>query len=527
MASLDMSLVWSLAPLPLAFLVATRLRAPGWLLERNTLRAWLGPVLALALPTTAILVAVPLVRMYEIPWADPGIALEPITAEQRQTAGLYLEAANRMIPIAPPLEAIAAPVPKTSKAPARQPTLDELHALYPRQIEWLKKNEAVLALALQISRRPGQTGLGMAWHGQSADGFYDNVGYLVLLSGRQLESQGKLDAALERYLAVLRMAAQLRGPGWSAIANQFELMVDESLWLWATRPGQTPQRIAAAIQAVAQIAAARKSPREFIESDYRRARAYLAIDPDLVGALATDENTIELVNFYARWLPWERARALRALNVMAAEELEKCRQAEVAGSSSYLLRPSDLGLAPGMEGPANRSPFSVVSVAIISEAYRRGQWTANLLLKVPLSDSQMLVSDWLVVETRCRATQVILALEAWRLEHKALPKSLDELVGPYLQRVPIDPFAREPFRYLPAGLSTPLAWYPQQFAPAQTIAPGKPLLWSTGRLVQVVDRGAKEPRKRYVIASPGQVVSPGTPVKENDVWRAGWAFPIP
>ena len=40
--------LWSVLPIPLALLLATRLRTANWLLERNTLRAWLLPGLVLA-----------------------------------------------------------------------------------------------------------------------------------------------------------------------------------------------------------------------------------------------------------------------------------------------------------------------------------------------------------------------------------------------------------------------------------------------------------------------------------------------
>ena len=59
--------LWSVLPIPLALLLASRLRTRDWLLERNTCRAWLLPALALAVPSVAILAAVPLYRIYQVP----------------------------------------------------------------------------------------------------------------------------------------------------------------------------------------------------------------------------------------------------------------------------------------------------------------------------------------------------------------------------------------------------------------------------------------------------------------------------
>ena len=56
---LGLSWLWSVAPLPLAFLFATWLHAPDWLVERKTWRARLRPALVVAVPALAILVAIP------------------------------------------------------------------------------------------------------------------------------------------------------------------------------------------------------------------------------------------------------------------------------------------------------------------------------------------------------------------------------------------------------------------------------------------------------------------------------------
>ena len=53
-----------------------------------------------------------------------------------------------------------------------------------------------------------------------------------------------------------------------------------------------------------------------------------------------------------------------------------------------------------------------------------------------------------------RANCVVLALMAWKLEHGQLPDKLDELVGPYLKKLPLDPHSTGlPFKYFPKGIS--------------------------------------------------------------------------
>ena len=79
--------LWSVLPLPLAFLLATRLRTANWLLERNRPRAWLLPALVLVVPVVALLTAVPLYRIYQIPALGPDFSFAkyegPMTPEQR------------------------------------------------------------------------------------------------------------------------------------------------------------------------------------------------------------------------------------------------------------------------------------------------------------------------------------------------------------------------------------------------------------------------------------------------------------
>jgi hypothetical protein len=60
-----------------------------------------------------------------------------------------------------------------------------------------------------------------------------------------------------------------------------------------------------------------------------------------------------------------------------------------------------------------------------------------------------------IEETDFRATKIVLALEAWRLEHGELPKTLDELAPSQLTAVPRDPAWNQPFLYYPEGLLEP------------------------------------------------------------------------
>ena len=97
---LCLSWVWSVAPLPLAFLAFTWLNAPNWLAEPKSWRTRLHLALVIASPVALILAAVPLVRVYEVPLTGPGFDVaeltRPVTAEDKET--LACLSAGRRVP---------------------------------------------------------------------------------------------------------------------------------------------------------------------------------------------------------------------------------------------------------------------------------------------------------------------------------------------------------------------------------------------------------------------------------------------
>ncbi len=89
---LGLSWLWTVGPLLLAFMAATWLHAPNWLVERKNWRGRLRLALVVAVPALAILVAIPLVRVYEIPLVEPGFDVNewtrPATPEEQETLAL-------------------------------------------------------------------------------------------------------------------------------------------------------------------------------------------------------------------------------------------------------------------------------------------------------------------------------------------------------------------------------------------------------------------------------------------------------
>jgi hypothetical protein len=126
----------------------------------------------------------------------------------------------------------------------------------------------------------------------------------------------------------------------------------------------------------------------------------------------------------------------------------------------------------------------------------------------------------LKVETYRRATRLILALEAWKLEHRELPKSLDELEDKYLDKVPVDPYTGKAFGYGPTGFPYSIVSEPG-FAATRTLEPGRPYIacdtWSAETYYPdaAIDKSSS--------ASGGFEESKGV----CEVWKGVWVFPIP
>jgi ABC-type transport system involved in multi-copper enzyme maturation permease subunit len=501
---------WSVVPIPLALLLATWLRAGGWLLERDTLRAWLGPILALMVPAVAVLTAVPAYRVYQIPAVDPGFSPEefarPATAEERETFQMYYRASLMYVPREAPKRA-----PDVASESAPPESEAERTA---RDAAWIKANQEAIGLMLTASRRPTCDFFDPLSDPSKAE-VLQRCRFLcdaLVASAAQLESEGKLDATWERYEAAVRVSLHFRhrgawmGPG---VADRVEGNVYGRLPTWAAQPGQTPQRIEAAIRQLAKLAEHVPSRSEAIKSDYLRTRRVISSGP----AAFAQEIDRTRPRFWAtlamQRLPWERARALRILNLMTARDLKSFSEVESAISreASFVL-PDDFRDDP--EWLAMMRPTPLLAALHYWFHYGGRSWACT--------------RDLASIETRRRAVRLLLALEARKIEHGELPKKLDELTPSYLDRLPADPYSAEQFQYFPQGLPIPITSAPWDGGEPEVIRAHTPLIWSTSESVIVKDAGEGIPDRYRIVTGRG---TSRRPTSEYDVWASGWSFPLP
>jgi hypothetical protein len=513
MFMLTMSWWWSVAPLPVVFWAATWLWAPHWLVERSGWRSRVREIAPVVAPLVLILVAIPFVRVYQIPEVDPGVSLEesahPVTPEEKATAELYLKAQGQMFEATGKLNRLAgslaaAPVgnsppgvamPSPAQFSVEAPKNESDAALTKSEAAWLQANQEALALVLQASQRKNASF-------DEPVPLAAELTRLVVLSARQLESEGKLDAALDRYLAALRVCYHLwQRQRWQQNENLERPICERLVW-WATRRGQTRAQIVTAIRRLREAAVEAPSPYEEIESGYRRTRQMLDNVADLKPASRSDDEP--LLRFALRWLPWERARVVRQLNFWTTECLTDCRRWEKAAAvnGQVILAEDDRTL--------HFSDCDYVADVWVDYTPFAWSWQA---VNTSVANG----------ETERRVTQILLALEGWKTEHGQLPASLDKLVGPYFDVLPNDPFTGKPFRYFPNGVPIPLTRQngPYVWMSAAGGAPiprDTPFIWSAGWDLSEVGDELRD--RRYPIGL-GPIVS------GDDIYQRAWIFVIP
>ncbi len=485
------SWLWSMLPIPLALLLATRLRVRDWLLERNTFRAWLFPGLALAIPTVVLLVAVPLYRVYQIPLVDPGFSPEEfareMTPEERTTFEQYEQAIQKS---------------DTSR-------------------------EEALSLAIKASRGTLFDPEGKL---SSTNGIL-NLAVLLIESTEELERGGKLDEALERYLAAIRIAGQCRDwyqfrleDYWTAgdFAYYTESRVYKRLPSWAAHPDQTPERMLDAQRQLEELAAD-YSINNTIKRNYVQLRRYIEGDPEAIQVFESPEQ-VRRENWAMFWLrlPWERARCRRILNMWIRNMLTLSERVDREARSGQRLWWHNIA--------ANRNPpykpWNALHFYVLDD----------LIEDIPFAlwGDIRIHRQRAAIETERRAVRVILALEAWKLQHGSLPKTLDELVGPCLDQLPNDPYTGKPFLYFPEGLPASLIWCQVSICSLSAdfeMTAHKPFIWSAGTKVRPIEYPGVEKESnlyRYaIIIASGEQDAYYRAATENEIWASGWPFPIP
>jgi ABC-type transport system involved in multi-copper enzyme maturation permease subunit len=516
---------WSVLPIPLAFLLATWLRTPHWLVERKTLRAWLPAALALFVPAAALVTAVALHRIYEVPSVTPGFSTEeltrPETAAEQAAIDLYQKA--RMSINFKPVEKKVGNV-GTWDLPENSERLQLSNA----RIAWVDANSRAIAMAMEISRGKELYLAGSLARSTEATTLHDaayRLAQLLLCSGLELEERGDLDAALDRYLATVRISVQVRHCTDSYCYHSgdvIEQMTYQVFPYWAARPKQTPARIIAAAAELDKITANLPPDKDGLKREYLRLhRALSGGFPAIIANYGGSHEELIPLTWLWSHLPWERARALRLLDVLTRRQLDELDEVQAAAGRGDAIPQPPYALLYHRQMEFPYALHRAICVPPIlgdlqsDQANRIRCYTGMLALR--------------------RGIRLSLILEAWKLRHGALPKRLDELIGHDLAHIPIDPITGIPFRFVRDGGGIPLHWQQEfryGFVGGGNVAANVPFVWSAG--TDVIFTGLREgqtdpDRFDYRIVDEPWREKPYQrfPNSDYDLWEAGMSIPVP
>ncbi|MEX0612052.1 MAG: hypothetical protein WD738_14435 [Pirellulales bacterium] len=515
-----------LLPLAVGLMLATWLRAPDWITQRHAWHTWTFPALAILVPILMIGALLPFARLMQVPKvaiydgqpaaveaaiaAEVDSYLRGDTAEARETGELYIKAAENLA--AGPKENFLArwETPGRLWTPgglleSRIPA-DELDEFRQAEKEQLELNRASIAEAvaavIEISKRPtcrfdfdvnmiapNPRNERRDW---SLDSYplYEKLtrlqSYLLVadqISRRLYGDSDEIDKMtfFERAMASLRMSEHIRSGQPSVIfldQLQREQVTLQGIGRWTMQQRRTKEELRNAIETLTGHFRTWPGLDAALIADHLLVRETLeGNQPPLVLAQSPTSPAVHLA-LLANALPWERERALRALDRITLQNIRDAGRLNDYLTSST---PIDVGtqylrlwLRPLYYYYWDNLPASwqVKEHDSATSYLTRLEYQA----RVPIHELYRAYCDNFVCR---RAALLQLALAMYRLDHGAYPRRLADLVPEYLDTLPLDPYSRQPFQYEPDGLDLPLERM-SYMTNIERIASNTPLFWSVG-----------------------------------------------
>lgn len=202
-------------------------------------------------------------------------------------------------------------------------------------------------------------------------------------------------------------------------------------------------------------------------------------------------------------------RALRILNQLTAEDLARYAEFETQLATTGVV---------GLPSPAKVTPELQRDFT-----YQRVRGWVRPLNSIRVDGRDVDVGhlgNLLWVENYRRATRLILAIEAWKLEHGRLPKSLEDLKGKYPDQLPIDPYTGGEFDYEPKGRPYYIVSSTTNSA-QRTLEPGRPFIACDTWSAELHESSSNN------FTSPCEERPSNGAAPKTEIWKGVWVFPIP
>ena len=500
-----------LLPVAAGWLLATWLRAPDWIAQRNSWRAWVKPVLAVVATLVVVGFLLPIARLAQLPGVAepfpqanglPSPAFDKLIAEGRETAQKYIKSAERLMagPKEDPLEPWRKPEysssgPELGGIDETKIPLDEMYDFVAAQARQEKLIRELIAAAvndaIKASKRPTchfdfdlrqiapklygdaekQWGLHSYWP------YRQLTELLGVVAG---EPMSEPDQPFDRYLAALRMSKHLRSGQPSVVLIdqlQQEQTILERIGRWATAEGRTKEQLEAARDKLIDYFHSRPDLQGALAADHFLVRHVLTGQEMPISLAISPASPMVYLAYLANQLPWERERALRALDLITLKNID---DAGKLAENLADMKVRELGVSTLRRWLRPRYPVSGVNLPAAWELAWPAAATSYLTsleynARVPINDLYRVHCD---TEVHRRAALIQIALAMYRLDHGEYPPRLTDLAPKYLDPLPIDPYTRQPFQYASVGLDLPLR--SSAYANFERIDANTPLFWSVG-----------------------------------------------
>ncbi|MCC7475579.1 MAG: hypothetical protein IT425_09300 [Pirellulales bacterium] len=512
-----------LLPLAVAFLWATWLRVPYWIVGRNSWRTWAWPTVVISGTLAMVGIMLPLVRLHQVR-SVPNPLLErtgPVTvtpevtafskkyeAEATATVEMYLKAA-RVLQTGierNPLDPWNREEFHRSIDESGEPSVENVLGIAEDKIpqdqraafqaaknkfleRWKENHTEALKTATVASERPlCRFNFPTTWpekdrlnRSTAAEIIPQNGGDYPAIAGllweliyAPIEYGGQIDINQLFTALLLNYHMRLEQPTTIALDRlRFERMILAQIANWAGQHDRTNEERRTALEKLqTQIRRQANFANSFFAD--RNAIRKVVNGDESPWVLAQERNaSLAKLAFVANELPWERERALVALDLITAQNQQNalglinamCKAMEKGTDrSSYALRqwfrPWDRPEMWLTQQPAAATSY------LVSMEYQ---------LRAPVN---YLFLEYCHTVTAERATILQIALAMYRADHNEYPPTLESLVPEYLTQLPRDPYSVQNFEYRAGGLERPLAVW--GVSSSDMIPPHTPLLWSIG-----------------------------------------------
>ena len=490
-------LIIAVLPVLIGLLAAAWGRMSDWLEERSGWRRWFRVAATALLPMLVAFVGIATYRVYEVPFVElPWSPVGPASAEARQTGEDWVRLSERL---ESPWESPDAP--KNSIGGDFFSVLDEdlnrikdAHWRGFAEREWLANNSALLEEALLLANRPD------CFMPKSYETFderkrkqFGRVALLLKMAAFESLANHRLDEALQRALALYHFGQHLghshNGRDQWYRGLDVQLAALHVLREWAISPDQTRESLLAALG---------RSDRGTTHplAQLVRAEARFVVDPlealrsEYANSFAMHELRWREGAAPPRWASWEKWRELRLFHVLAAEGADNINR-------GLTIRPwpNHYGFNAAYDRLLkNREEDRFDNSRLPMSRGQRWQQTTGVSLGwgwSPYEVSNFFLPMYATLETHRRGLWLTLALQAYRQQHGKLPERLEELVGPFLDRLPSDPISGQAFEYRPVGFPLEIS------GDGRLLAPKTPLLTAPGNQGARREPITNDYRRRY------------------------------